>query len=189
MKDDLELVELILKGNISAFEEIIRRYEMNIVNFIYNMIKDKSASEDLTQEVFIVVYKKLYTFKKEYKLSTWLYQIARNKAIDYMRKNKKYYELDIQDVSVTSREMSPESFVEFRETKALIQQFIKLLNDTDRQILSLRYCKDTLTFKEIAEIMDMGEAAVKKRYYKIHEKYDRFIEGKNGCLQRVSNNL
>ena len=189
MKEDLQLVEDVLKGNVDAFEDIIERYEMGIANFIYSIIKDKTTTEDLTQEVFIVVYKKLYTFKNEYKLSTWIYKIARNKAIDYLRKRTRNNEVYIQDVCVTSREMSPESFAEFRETKTFIQQFINTLNDIDKEILTLRYCKDTLTFKEIAEVVDMGESAVKKRYYKIYEKYERFIEGKNSCLQKISSNL
>src|SRR4051812_5783748 len=98
MKEDIELIRAVLKGDINSFEEIVARYEMGIVRFIYNMIRNKETAEDLTQEVFINAYKKLHSFRQEYKFSTWLYQIAKNKCIDHIRKYGKTQEVNMEEV-------------------------------------------------------------------------------------------
>ena len=87
--DDLELVKDILDGNMESFNAIIYKYECLIFKFILAMVKDQEEAKDLTQEVFITAYNKLYTLKGQNKFSSWLYQIARNKSMDYLRKNKK----------------------------------------------------------------------------------------------------
>ena len=97
MNEDIEIVKSILMGNTELFEIIVNRYEIGIQRYIYNMVRNSETSEDLTQEVFISAYNKLYTFNKEYKFSTWLFQIAKNKTIDYIRKNKNNVELEYCD--------------------------------------------------------------------------------------------
>lgn len=180
MKEDQELVKLVLAGDMRAFEELVRRYEAGILRFTYNMVRSKESAEDITQEVFIAAYNKLYTFKQQYKFSTWLYQIARNKCIDYGRKYGNVQSVNLDYLNLPSREMSPENIVEFKETKRKVEDFIATLSDIDRQILILRYSYEQLTFGDIAEIIKLGESAVKKRYYKIYDRYEEFIE-KNKC--------
>lgn len=174
MKEDTELIRSVLKGDINSFEEIVDRYEMGIVRFIYNMIRNKETVEDLTQEVFINAYKKLHTFRQEYKFSTWLYQIAKNRCIDHIRKYGKAQEINTEEVHINSSELSPESYAEYRETKYIIEKFISTLKSLDRQILILRYSQEHLTFGDIAALLNMSESAVKKRYYKIHDKFEDF---------------
>jgi RNA polymerase sigma-70 factor (ECF subfamily) len=87
--DDLELVKDILDGKVDSFNVIICKYEASIFKFILNMVKDHEEAKDLTQDVFITMYNKLYTYRGEKKFSSWLYQIARNKGVDYLRKNKR----------------------------------------------------------------------------------------------------
>jgi RNA polymerase sigma-70 factor (ECF subfamily) len=147
------------------------------MRFIYNIVKSKEAAEDLTQEVFLSAYKKLYTFNKEYRFSTWLYQIAKNKCIDHMRKHGKARETSIENITFHSQEILPEEFVQYKETKETIERFIKTLKDTDRKILILRYSGEHLTFRDIGELLNMNEATVKKRYYKIYDNFEKYVEG------------
>jgi DNA-directed RNA polymerase specialized sigma24 family protein len=147
INEDIDIVKSILMGNTELFEIIVNRYEIGIQRYIYNMVRNSETSEDLTQEVFISSYNKLYTFNREYKFSTWLFQIAKNKTIDYIRKNN-------------------------------ILDFIKCLNEIDRQILFLRYTKNKITFQQIALILNMPESSVKKRYYRIYDRYELFISEK-----------
>ena len=175
MEEDLKLVDEILKGNIDSFNILVNKYEMIILRFIYNMIKDKEASEDITQEVFITVYNKLYTFKKGYKFSNWILQIAKNKCIDYIRKYKRVYQANLEEVrDLATEEISPEESYEFREMKNMIEDFISGLEEVDRQIVNLRYTTES-TFHDIAEILNMSESAVKRRYYKLREKFKASI--------------
>jgi RNA polymerase sigma-70 factor (ECF subfamily) len=183
MREDLELVDEVLKGEVKAYEELVIKYETKIVSFIYNMIRNKENAEDLTQEVFITMYNKLYTYNKEYKFSNWLYQIAKNKCIDYVRKYKRVYEANVEETpEVISNEVSPEQSVEFKEVKKLVEAFINTLNEVDKQILLLRYTNERMTFVDIAEILNMGESAVKRRYYKARERFREYREIKEkGC--------
>lgn len=175
--EDAKLVQEVLGGCVESFEAIVNRYEMTILKFIYSMIKDKEASEDITQEVFITVYNKLDTFDNKYKFSNWILRIAKNKCIDYVRKYRKINEENIDDVksmAITSKEISPEQTLEFKETKRAIEEYINRLEHMDRQIIMLRYLKE-VTFNDISKILDISESAVKRRYYKIRAEFKKNI--------------
>nr|WP_276512265.1 sigma-70 family RNA polymerase sigma factor [Clostridium tetanomorphum] len=171
----MKLVQEVLNGSIDSFNIIVNKYELPILKFVYNIIKNKETSEDITQEVFITLYNKLYLYKKEYKFSNWIFQIAKNKCIDYMRKYKRVYEANIEDIKdLISNEVSPEQSIEFKETKKNIEKFINSLDCIDKQIIALRYSKEKLTFHDIAEILNMNESSVKRRYYKTREKFKEY---------------
>lgn len=170
-KDDLLLVEEILQGNVQSFEILLNRYEIIIIKFIYSMIRDMQIAEDITQEVFIIVYNKLDTFDSKYKFSNWILRIAKNKCIDYIRKIKKVSETNIDDyASLKSTEASPEERLEYKEMKELISQYIDNLDDVDKQIILLKYSQKA-TFSDISKILDINESTVKRRYYKVKEKF------------------
>ncbi|MCY6371514.1 RNA polymerase sigma factor [Clostridium ganghwense] len=174
-EEDARLVQEILEGSVESFEAIVNRYEMTILKFIYSMIKDKEASEDITQEVFITVYNKLDTFDNRYKFSNWILRIAKNKCIDYIRKYKKIENVNIEEVKpITSKEISPEQNLEYKETKKEIEKYINKLEHVDKQIISHRYLQK-LTFNDISKILEMSESAVKRRYYKVKEKFKEYI--------------
>lgn len=176
MKEDNELVKEVLSGSISAFEEIMKRHEISIMNFCFNIVRNKENAEDITQEVFLKVFNKLYTFKSQYKFSTWLYQIAKNKCVDFLRKNSRVNQIDSENLLNLSGSEVTEDTIEFNETKKSIIKFIYSLKEIDRQILLLRYTRENLTFKDISEIMNISEANVKKRYYRAYDKYENFME-------------
>jgi len=79
---DGELVRNALAGRETSFEELVRRYQRPIAAYVYRMVGDYDAALDLTQEVFIKVYKSLARYRSEFKFSTWIYKIAHNAAID-----------------------------------------------------------------------------------------------------------
>ena len=175
MRTDLEIVKLVLDGEFTAFEEILNRYQIVIYRFICNNIKDKESAKDLCQETFISAYYKLYTYNQKYKFSSWLYQIALNKSIDYFRKNKRKHSVELTDYTAQDYISSPEVFAEYKETKREIEGFIKTLKEVDRQILTLKYSNEDITFREISEILKLSESTVKHKYYKIYDKYEKYI--------------
>ena len=177
---DLEIVERVLNGEIDAYNEVLVRYELPIYRFVFNIIKNEDVSKDVTQEVFITAYYKLHTFKKKFKLSSWLFQIAMNKAIDLIRKNKNHQEVSIDDISICNFSMSPEDFVEFKETKKMLEDFISTLSKVEQRILILRYSNNELTFNDMANILKINESTVKYKYYKIYKKYNKSVISKKG---------
>lgn len=174
-EEDLILVEGTLNGKIKSFEDLVSKYEIVVMRFIYSMIKDKQISEDITQEVFITVYNKLYTFDSKYKFYSWILRIAKNKCIDHIRKYSKINETNIDEtLGISSKEISPENIIEFKETKEIIRRYINSLGELDKQIIMLRYSSD-VTFSEISKILDISESSVKRRYYKIKEQFKKYM--------------
>ncbi|MDF2881949.1 MAG: hypothetical protein K0R54_2506 [Clostridiaceae bacterium] len=172
MDEDLKLVEEILKGNIDSFNILVNKYELIVLKFIYNMIKHKEAAEDITQEVFITIYNKMYLYNNKYKFSNWMFQIAKNKCIDYIRKYRRTYESNIEDhINLSSKETSPEEAIEYRETKNTVEKFINSLETTDKVIFIMKYTKENITFADIAEALNISESSVKRRYYKARDKF------------------
>lgn len=173
IKDDLELVEEILKGNMDAFNIIVNKYELSIFKFVYNMVRSREAAEDITQEVFITIYNKLYLYNKAYKFSNWVFQVARNKSIDYVRKYKRVYESSIEEYeNLSSYKNEIEDTAMYDELISTIVKFINTLSQEDKQILYLRYNNEELTFKDISEVLNLTESTVKRRYYKIRDNFN-----------------
>lgn len=174
LQEDLKLVKEVLNGNMDSFNILVNKYELMILKYVYSLLKDKEAAEDITQEVFITVYNKLYTYNSKYKFSNWIIQIAKNKSIDYVRKYRRVYEANLEEVQeLKSQSPSPEEQAEFNEVRRLIMVFIDTLGETDKQIILLRYTQE-LTFLDIAEVLDISESAVKRRFYKCRDKFKEF---------------
>jgi RNA polymerase sigma-70 factor (ECF subfamily) len=172
--EDLSIIDEVLASNSNAYELIVKKYEKSILRFIYSIVKNKEAAEDLSQETFITAYQKLYSYSRKHKFSNWLYQIARNKSMDYLRKNKEKYNENLEEAYNLHYEFSVEAAVEFNETKMLIRDYIETLKPLEKHILSLKYTNESLTFNDIAEIVKMSEAAVKWRYYKICNNFSKY---------------
>lgn len=172
---DSEIIKSVLKGNVDKFSIIVEKYEMYVFKIVYNIIKDKSEAEDIVQETFIAAYNKLSTYKDEYKFSTWIFRIAQNKSIDYIRKgkNKKEINMDCAD-NVISTAISPDEYTEYSIMKDSAAKFIKKLDDIDRQILLFKSI-DMLSFSDISQIIDMNESSVKKRYYKVKSNFKKSV--------------
>lgn len=175
LENDVQLVKNILKGDVRSFEKLVEKYEMLVMKYIYGIVKDSTTTEDVCQEVFITVYKKLDTYNKQYKFSNWLIQIAKNKSIDYVRKNNKVKTLNIENAyDVSSKGISPEESAELNETKSVINKYLKTLNNLDKQIVLLKYSTER-TFKDVSSILKMPESTVKRRFYKIREEFKIYL--------------
>ena len=87
-KEDSRLIKAALKGDQISFRAIMKKYHGQVYNLLYRMIHEKDEVEDLTQEAFIKAFQSLHNFNEEFAFSTWLYKIATNNCIDYIRKKK-----------------------------------------------------------------------------------------------------
>src|SRR3989442_7531806 len=112
---DQELVASAVTGLEGGFEELVRRYQRPISGYVYRMVGDYEAALDLTQEIFIKVYGSLARYRSEFKFSTWIYKIAHNCAVDYLRRhNGREQSLvsgpegDTYELPIESKRLSPE---------------------------------------------------------------------------------
>jgi RNA polymerase sigma-70 factor (ECF subfamily) len=169
---DYELVARALTGTDTSFEELVRRYQRPIVSYVYRMTGDYDAALDLTQEVFIKVYGSLARYRAEFKFSTWIYRIAHNAAIDYLRRcGPRTQELETEDGYVRpipSGVLTPEQESEHKERRAEIEDVIRQLPAAYRELIILRHGHD-LSYDEIAEVTGLPLGTVKNRIFRARE--------------------
>jgi RNA polymerase sigma-70 factor (ECF subfamily) len=180
---DIELISASLRGLEDNFEALVQRYQRPIVGYVYRMLNDYDAALDVSQEVFIKVYKSLDRYSSDYKFSTWLYRIAHNAAIDYIRRNsKKEQSLETEGAEGTyqlqleSPRPTPEDDREKSEWRTEIESVVKCLPSAYRELIVLRHGED-LSYAEIAEISELPLGTVKNRLFRAREMMrEIFIE-------------
>lgn len=180
---DIELIANAISGREDGFEELVCRYQRPIISYVYRMLSDYDAALDVTQEVFIKVYNSLGKYSSDYKFSTWLYRIAHNAAIDYMRRNSVVqqsleteteegaYQLQIKDSRPT-----PEQERENTEWRNEIEAVVNCLPAAYRDLIVLRHTRD-MSYDEIAEITGLPLGTVKNRLFRAREMMrEMFVE-------------
>ena len=172
---DSELIEIAISGREESFEELVRRYQRPITNYVYRMLGNYDAALDVTQEIFIKVYNSMARYSSEYKFSTWLYKISHNAAIDYIRRHSVHEqsleaenEDGVYQVQYESKRLSPEQERERSEWREEIDTVVKRLPTGYRELILLRHTKD-LSYDEIAEITNLPLGTVKNRLFRARE--------------------
>jgi len=173
--EDSELIAISISGNEDTFEELVKRYQRPIASYVYRMLNDYDSSLDVTQEVFIKVYKSLERYSSDYKFSTWLYRIAHNAAIDHIRRRSgKEQSLETEtdegtyQLQLESPRPTPEQDRERKEWRAEIESVVKCLPTVYRELIVLRHGKD-LSYGEIAEVTNLPLGTVKNRLFRARE--------------------
>ena len=172
---DCDLVSRAVAGREDGFEELVRRYQRPIAGYVYRMIGDYESALDLTQEVFIKVYGSLTRYRSEYKFSTWIYKIAHNAAIDYLRRHATREQALVSEadgeqyeLSVESGKLTPEQESEREERRAEIETVVRQLPAAYRELIVLRHSQD-LSYDEIAEVTGLPLGTVKNRLFRARE--------------------
>ncbi len=172
---DGELITKAISGREDSFEELVRRYQRPIINYVFRMLGNYDASLDVTQEVFIKVYNSMSRYSAEYKFSTWLYKIAHNASIDYLRRHhnqEQSLEVENEDgtyqIQYESKHLSPEQERERSEWREEIATVVKRLPAGYRELILLRHTQD-LSYDEIAEVTNLPLGTVKNRLFRARE--------------------
>lgn len=168
MNEEKVLVEKILGGDKEKFAEIVDRYEPLINRIVYNLLFDTETTRDMTQEIFIKVYQKLPSCRSEYSFKSWISMIARNHAIDQLRRDKDRNEQPIE----TTEEWDAQSSVSVENSvaaKLAFERGMKLLSDDERTIILLKF-KEGFSNKEISDIMNTDEKNINVRIFRAKEK-------------------
>jgi len=180
---DGELIAISIRGREDSFEELVRRYQRPITGYVYRILNNYDASLDVTQEVFIKVYNSLSRYSSDYKFSTWLYRIAHNAAIDYIRRNsvnQQSLETENADGSyqlqIESPRPTPEQERERSEWRREIETVVQCLPVVYRELILLRHGQD-LSYDEIAEVTGLPLGTVKNRLFRAREMMrEMFVE-------------
>lgn len=189
---DEELVEKIKKGDIDAYEEIIKKYENKVCGIIYHMIKNQNDVEDLAQEVFIKVYKNLSKFKGDSSLYTWIYKITVNLCLDEVKKRKNIIYLDekleIEDGELErelpSSDKTQVELYEEKELKEKLHKCIGKLPEKQRVMIVLRDIKG-FSYEEISEITSVKLGTVKSQINRARLKLKELLDKEGTFLEYI----
>ncbi len=153
-------------------ESIVKEYSGMLYNHIRRMVGNDEDSKDILQEVFINVFKKIDTFREESSLKTWLFRIASNKTIDFLRKSKRFKADELPEGLKTTS--NPLKHTEQSLKKELVHRALFHLRDDEREIVVMKEL-DGFTFREISEIKGIPENTVKTRLYTSLKKLRKII--------------
>jgi len=174
---DLELVEQAKSGNDRAFTEIVNRYEKKVFFIIKRMLNDDDEIADATQEVFIKVHSSLKGFRGDANLYTYIYRIATNVAISYLRKRKvrAVVRLDETITNILTGGNEPQREADQSELKKLVAQAVTALPVQQRQVFILRFYEE-LSYEEIAQVMRRSVGALKANYFHAMKKIGEYLK-------------
>ena len=170
--NDQHYIKLIIGGDINAFAILVDRYKNLVFTLSLKMLASCEEAEEVSQDVFIKVYKSLSDFKTESKFSTWLYRITYNTCLDRLRTTKRTAYLvaveDFEAQEVTTL-MNALDTIEEKERKQMIQKCLDLLPAEDNFLLTLYYFQEN-SLKEISKIMGINENNVKIKLFRSRRK-------------------
>ncbi|OGU51864.1 MAG: hypothetical protein A2080_03280 [Ignavibacteria bacterium GWC2_36_12] len=195
--EDTELIKNLKNGNDESFRIIVDKYQRLILNSCYRFVYNRETAEDLTQEVFIEVYRSINMFRNDSKLSTWIYRIAISKSLDYLksRKRKKRFanskslfenedmigSTSLKDEIQAPDEQSPEKLLDNDDRIKILSLALDCLPENQRIAFTLsKY--DEFSYKEIADVLGITISSVeslihrakvnlRKKLYNFYREY------------------
>lgn len=190
--EDFRLIDRALyEGDEQAFAELMQRYKMAVYHMILKMVRNVDDAEDLTIEAFAKAFKNLHKFKKDYTFSTWLFRIATNNAIDFIRKKKlktlslnttfKNDSGDDVNIDVEDENLNPQQEAIKSQKIELVQMFVTKLPSKYQRLVKLRYF-DELSYDEIATELDAPLGTIKAQLYRARELMYELVKSKRDHL-------
>jgi RNA polymerase sigma-70 factor (ECF subfamily) len=177
---DRELLELLTnpEQRSQGLGLFIRQFQKPIYYYIRRMVLSHEDADDLTQQVFIKAWRSIDTFRGESKLSTWLYRIAHNESISFLRSSKRIMGVDASTLE-QSLGMSLQEDVLFSgdEIQAQLQTAIALLPEKQKAVFIMRYYDD-LKYEEMADITGTSVGALKASYHHAVQKIEAYLTEK-----------
>jgi len=186
--NETKLVERAQDGDRQAFQKLVEKYQRKVYGVCIGMLKDEADSKDVSQEVFIKVYRYIDNFNFESSFYTWLYRITVNKCIDFIRKQKRKKEVDYDDEILRDGDVEgdehilpsrlgidPDKAYGRKELRANMLKALETLSEKHRTILVLREVEG-LSYLEMAEVLDVSKGTVMSRLYHARRYFQEAVE-------------
>ncbi len=170
---DVQLMMQVVSGDDSAFENLVTRYQDRLIGFFYHLIRDRTAAEDMAQEVFMRVYKARERYTARARFSTWLFRIAHNLASNQKRGLARRREIPLSgsaasDDSVRREEeflaeksaLMPTRLIDSKETQDIVRNALDSLNERQKTAVLLHKFEG-MSYQDIGDFMDLNVVAVK----------------------------
>lgn len=190
--EDFKLIDkAIQEKDQSAYAELMKRYKKPVYHMILKMIRNVDDAEDLTIEAFAKAFRNLHKFKKDFTFSTWLFRIATNNSIDYIRKKRldtlsldssyKDEEGDSVGFDPQDSTLNPQEEAIKQQKIGLIRDFVTKLPPKYQKLVRLRYFQE-LSYEEIAAELDAPLGTVKAQLHRARELLYDIVKGKEGHM-------
>ena len=168
--EDTVLVSRFLEGETAAFDVLFNRYQDYVYHIVYGIIGSVEEARDLTQDVFLQVYRSLNRFRGGSRFATWLYRIAVNRSVDAARSGRRWKflaPLEALELNPPATDTfdEPEAMFERKLERTQIQKVLMLCSIGHREVLVLRYYRE-LSIDEIAETLNCSVSAAKVRLHR-----------------------
>lgn len=183
--DEKALIKEAQRGNILAFESLVKNYDRHVLQLAYNMVNNAQDAEDIYQEVLVRVYKNLHRFEFKSEFSTWLYRIVVNYCINFNKKRRrlKAYSIDKEfqnsdenwEKTVRSEEQNPEEYFLNVELSREIETALQQLSPKQKTVFILRHYHGH-KLKKIAGIIKCSEGTVKNYLFRATQKMQRQLK-------------
>ncbi|MCX7955333.1 MAG: RNA polymerase sigma factor [Bacteroidales bacterium] len=175
-RSDEEILKDIENNNTAtqAFKELIDKYKVKLYWHIRKIVISHSDTDDILQNVFIKVWKNIYTFKRQSSLYTWLYRIATNESLNFLKnkKNKFFIPLDLNKMLIEKLETDP--YFNGSDADKELQKAILLLPEKQRLVFNMRYF-DEMSYEEMSEILNTSVGALKASYHHAVKKIEKYL--------------
>ena len=177
-------------GDSDAFEQLVKKYERFVYTTVCYLIKNREDAFDVSQEVFLRIYRSLASFRGDSSFATWLYRICKNACFDFLRKNAKHHadisttlydeneDDTILEIPDSSRATDPEAAYEQLEQKEAIRFAITRLSPEHREIILLRDLEG-YSYIEISEMLEMEQGTVKSRLSRARQALKNILTDMN----------
>lgn len=182
--NDLQLVERVQKGDKSAFDLLVLKYQHRVLKLVSRFVSDAAEAQDVAQEAFLKAYRALPSFRGESAFYTWLYRIAINTAKNALVSNRRRpvdFDLDLQDPEQYDRHAklkevdTPEGVLLTEEIRQVVERAMEQLPEDLRTAIVLREIEG-LSYEEIAEAMDCPVGTVRSRIFRAREAIDKRLQ-------------
>ena len=172
-----EIIRSVLRGNVNDFEKLVTAYEKNVYNIALRMVGDPEDAADMTQETFIKAYRALSGFRGDSKFSSWLYRIASNVCLDFLRSRSRHPQVSLSTVDedgqapveLPDMRQNPEEQLMKKLGMEAVRRGLEQLPEQQRQILVLRELGG-LSYAELAQTLGLEEGTVKSRIFRARKR-------------------
>jgi len=182
--DDRQLVRRVQAGEYSAFDALVQKYQERVYNTVYHMTSNHEDANDLTQEAFIKAHKAINSFKGDSSFFTWIYRIAVNKTINFLKTRKNKIHLSLNDLDFNAEhdpeivafvsENTPRRDLNLSELQEKLNEAMQKLSDTHRLVVTLHDVQG-LSHEEISKIMDCNTGTVRSRLFYARQQLQGFL--------------
>ncbi|MEL6917562.1 MAG: sigma-70 family RNA polymerase sigma factor [Bacteroidota bacterium] len=177
LQNDQYYIYRAMEGDSQAFAVLIDRYKYMVYTLAVRIIKNKEEAEEVAQDVFLNIYKNISSFKGDSKFSTWVYRIAYNRSLDYVKKLSRSLETSEIDTHTERHVQLVENTLdclEREERRDTIKGAIKELSGDDSVLITLYYYEE-LSLNEIATIMEQSANTIKVRLFRARKRLAQIL--------------